>query len=222
MLSVGGGYARARAARASRRPIFRAYTIDWCAPTAREDSVKHRGVIVAVGAGAVLAAFLGLAIAKDDQTALAAAAASDAAATTPIPSAPAPAAVAPPQPAPATPPAAAAQPQPAPAAPPAAAAPNPAALSQAQLDQLLAPVALYPDQLLDQVLMASTYPLEIVEADRWVKQPAHARLRGQRLMAALAPNHWDPAVMAMVPFPRLLDVMSERIDWTRRLGDAFL
>jgi hypothetical protein len=115
----------------------------------------------------------------------------------------------------------------APAAPVAAAGrppPQPAAqkLSQAQLDQLLAPVALYPDQLLDQVLMASGYPLEVVEAARWIRVPAHRRLTGNALLAALEAQHWDPSVMALVRFPRLLAVMSGQPQWTEALGNAFL
>ncbi|HTV89336.1 MAG TPA: DUF3300 domain-containing protein [Stellaceae bacterium] len=94
--------------------------------------------------------------------------------------------------------------------------------SSAQLEQVLAPIALYPDQLLDQVLMAATYPVEVVEAARWVKLPAHRRLRGEALLAALKERHWDPSVMALVPFPRLLDIMSERLQWTEQLGNAFL
>jgi hypothetical protein len=105
---------------------------------------------------------------------------------------------------------------------PAAPTPSPARLSREQLDQLLAPVALYPDQLLDQVVMASTYPLEVVEAARWVKLPAHRRLRGTALLASLKPLGLDPSVMALVPFPRLLAIMSEKLQWTEELGNAFL
>jgi hypothetical protein len=95
-------------------------------------------------------------------------------------------------------------------------------LSQAQLSQLLAPVALYPDQLLDQVLMASTYPIEVVEAARWIKMPAHRDLRGAVLLASLKPLGLDPSVMALVPFPRVLAIMSDRLQWTVELGNAFL
>ncbi|HYM31218.1 MAG TPA: DUF3300 domain-containing protein [Candidatus Cybelea sp.] len=92
----------------------------------------------------------------------------------------------------------------------------------AQLDQLLAPIALYPDQLLGQILMASTYPLEVVQADRWVKDPNNARLRGDQLSAALQPIDWDPSVKSLVPFPQVLAMMDQRLDWTQKLGDAFL
>jgi hypothetical protein len=94
--------------------------------------------------------------------------------------------------------------------------------TQAQLDQLLAPVALYPDPLLGQVLMASTYPLEVVEAARWVDVRANRALTGDALTTALNAQHWDPSVMALVPFPHLLATMSQKIEWTQALGNAFL
>lgn len=92
----------------------------------------------------------------------------------------------------------------------------------AQLDQLLAPIALYPDALLAQILMASTYPLEVVEAARWVEDPAHAALKGNELVSALEPLGWDPSVKALVPFPSVLQMMNSRLDWIQKLGDAFL
>lgn len=91
-----------------------------------------------------------------------------------------------------------------------------------QLDQLLAPIALYPDQLLGQILMASTYPLEVVQADRWVKDPNNAPLKGDQLAAALQTIDWDPSVKSLVPFPQILAMMDQRLDWTQSLGDAFL
>jgi hypothetical protein len=94
--------------------------------------------------------------------------------------------------------------------------------SQEQLDQMLAPIALYPDQLLGQILMAATYPLEIVQADRWVKDPNNAQLKGDQLAAALQQIDWDPSVKSLVPFPQILAMMDGRVDWTQRLGDAFL
>jgi hypothetical protein len=111
-----------------------------------------------------------------------------------------------------------------PAAPPATAVPQPAAhvLTQAELDRLLAPIALYPDQLVGQILMASTYPLEIVEAARWVRIPANRQLQGDALTAALKEQNWDPAVMALIPFPRVLANLDAELDWTKQLGDAFL
>jgi len=94
--------------------------------------------------------------------------------------------------------------------------------SPEQLDQMLAPIALYPDQLLGQILMASTYPLEVVQADRWVKDPNNAQLKGDQLAAALQQIDWDPSVKSLVPFPQILAMMDGRLDWTQRLGDAFL
>ena len=93
-------------------------------------------------------------------------------------------------------------------------------MSQDLLDSLLAPIALYPDQLLTQVLMASTYPLEVVEAARFVK--ANPNLRGAALDDALKDKTWDPSVLSLAAFPQVLDMMNEQLDWTQRLGDAFL
>jgi hypothetical protein len=108
------------------------------------------------------------------------------------------------------------------AAPPApgAAAPSAKSFTQEELDQLLAPVALYPDALLAQVLMASTYPLDIVAADRWVK--ANPGLKDKALEDALQKQAWDPSVKSLAVFPQVLAMMSEKLDWTQKLGDAFL
>jgi len=91
---------------------------------------------------------------------------------------------------------------------------------QEELDQLLAPIALYPDDLLTQILMASTYPLEVVQAERWAKQ--NKSLKGDALKAALGKQTWDNSVKALVPFPDVLTMMSEKLEWTQKLGDAFL
>ncbi len=91
---------------------------------------------------------------------------------------------------------------------------------QEELEQLLAPIALYPDDLLTQILMASTYPLEVVQAERWAKQ--NKSLKGDALKAALDKQPWDNSVKALVPFPDVLTMMSEKLDWTQKLGDAFL
>jgi hypothetical protein len=91
---------------------------------------------------------------------------------------------------------------------------------QAELDQMLAPVALYPDTLLSQVLMAATYPLEVVQAARWSR--AHAGLQGDEAVRAVADKDWDPSVKSLLAFPNLLLRMDEKLDWTRDLGDAFL
>ena len=92
--------------------------------------------------------------------------------------------------------------------------------AQAELDQMLAPIALYPDALLSQVLMASTYPLEVVEAARWSR--AHPGLRGDEAVRAAQDQDWDPSVQSLLAFPDLLARMDEKLDWTKRLGDAFL
>jgi hypothetical protein len=91
---------------------------------------------------------------------------------------------------------------------------------QEELDQLLAPIALYPDSLLAQIFMASTYPLEVVQAGRWVKE--NKGLEGDALTAALEKEPWDPSVKSLVNFPQVLDFMNEKLDWTQKLGDAFL
>jgi hypothetical protein len=94
------------------------------------------------------------------------------------------------------------------------------AFSRQELDQMLAPVALYPDPLLSQVLMAATYPLEVVQAARWSR--ANPNLRGQDAVRAVEPMDWDPSVKSLVAFPQVLHRMDENLDWTQRLGEAFL
>jgi uncharacterized membrane protein YgcG len=91
-----------------------------------------------------------------------------------------------------------------------------------QLDQMLAPIALYPDELLGQVLMAAGYPLEVVEADRWLQDPANAALTGDQLVAALGQQPWDPSVKSLVAFPKVLHMMDGQLDWTESLGEAFI
>ncbi len=106
------------------------------------------------------------------------------------------------------------------AAPAAPAAPAGKVFSQQELDELLAPIALYPDALLAQVLMASTYPLEVVEAARW--QKANPTLKDKALEDALQKQSWDPAVKSLTAVPQVLTMMNEKLDWTQKLGDAFL
>jgi hypothetical protein len=89
-----------------------------------------------------------------------------------------------------------------------------------EIEQLVAPIALYPDSLLSQILMASTYPLEVVEADRWVK--ANASLKGDALAAELERRPWDPSVRSLVSFPSVLAMMSENLSTTVKIGDAFI
>jgi len=91
---------------------------------------------------------------------------------------------------------------------------------QEELDQLLAPIALHPDSLISQILMASTYPLEVVQADRFAKQ--NTSLKGDALTKALEAQSWDPSVKSLVNFPQVLAMMSDKLDWTQKLGDAFL
>lgn len=95
-------------------------------------------------------------------------------------------------------------------------------LDQAQLEALLAPIALYPDELLMQMLMASTYPLEVVYAKRWLGQGQNAALRGNALARALEAQPWDPSVKSLVPFPDVLSMMNDQLEWTQQVGDALL
>ncbi len=103
---------------------------------------------------------------------------------------------------------------------PAASTSQASVFKQEDLDQLLAPIALYPDSLVSQILMASTYPLEIVSADRWLK--ATAELSSQEQVTALEAQEWDPSVKSLINFPQVLDMMNAKLDWTQKLGDAFL
>jgi hypothetical protein len=97
---------------------------------------------------------------------------------------------------------------------------SPPVFKAEELEQILAPIALYPDSLLTQILMASTYPLEIVSADRWAKQ--NKDMKGDALAKALEAQPWDPSVKSLVNFPQVLAMMSEKLDWTQKVGDAFL
>ena len=119
----------------------------------------------------------------------------------------------------------AAQPGAPPAAQPAVQAAPPAAppsnvFSPEQLEQIVSPVALYPDSLLMQILMASTYPLEVVEADRWAKK--NPNVKGDDIDKALTDKDWDPSVKSLTHFPTVLARMSDNLDWTKDMGDAFL
>ena len=89
-----------------------------------------------------------------------------------------------------------------------------------ELEQIAAPIALYPDPLVAQILMASTYPLELVQAARFAK--ANASLKGVQLDEALKKEPWDDSVKSLVSFPQVLTMMNEKLDWTQNLGDAFL
>jgi uncharacterized membrane protein YgcG len=103
----------------------------------------------------------------------------------------------------------------------AALAPAPAAPQQTpeQLQQLVAPIALYPDSLVAQILAASTFPEQVVEADRWVQ--AHPDLKGADLGKAVDEQPWDPSVKALTAFPSVLGNMDKNLSWTSSLGDAY-
>jgi hypothetical protein len=88
-----------------------------------------------------------------------------------------------------------------------------------QLQQLVAPIALYPDSLVAQILAASTFPEQVVEADRWLQ--AHPDLKGDALGQAIDPQPWDPSVKALTAFPSVLGNMDKNLSWTSSLGDAF-
>jgi hypothetical protein len=89
-----------------------------------------------------------------------------------------------------------------------------------ELEQIVAPIALYPDSLLAQVFMASTYPLEVVEAARWSKE--HPDVKGDAVSKEMEKQTWDPSVKSLTAFPDVLTMMNEKLDWTQKLGDAFL
>lgn len=95
-----------------------------------------------------------------------------------------------------------------------------AKLSQAQLEALVAPIALYPDPLVSQVLMASTYPLEVAEAANWIK--ANSNLKGDALNKALQQQTWDASVKSLVSFPPVLEMMGSQLSWTQQLGNSVL
>ncbi|ENU4086986.1 DUF3300 domain-containing protein [Enterobacter asburiae] len=111
-----------------------------------------------------------------------------------------------------------------PAAPaPAAAQPAPVAApayTAAQIDQWVAPIALYPDALLSQILMASTYPANVIQAAQWSKD--NPKMEGDAAIQAVASQPWDPSVKSLVAFPQLMSLMGENPPWVQNLGDAFL
>src|SRR6476661_3651301 len=93
-------------------------------------------------------------------------------------------------------------------------------LTQQQIQQLVAPIALYPDALLAQVLTASTYPLEVTMAARWAEK--NPNLKGAALEAAMQKEPWDPSVKGLTAVPQVLAMMNEKLDWAQQLGEAFL
>jgi Protein of unknown function (DUF3300) len=90
----------------------------------------------------------------------------------------------------------------------------------ADLQQLVAPIALYPDELVAQILAASTYPTQLVEADRWLQQ--HSGLQGEQLAAAVDQQMWDPSVKALTAFPSVVANMDRNLSWTTSLGEAYV
>src|SRR5882672_3641226 len=93
-------------------------------------------------------------------------------------------------------------------------------LKPEQLDALVAPIALYPDALLANMLAASTYPLEVVQADRWLNE--HKKLKGDALKAEVDKQAWDDSVKALASTPSVLSMMNDKLDWAKELGDAVL
>lgn len=102
---------------------------------------------------------------------------------------------------------------------PPAQAPRYAQQSPEQLQQLVAPIALYPDSLVAQILAASTFPEQVVQADRWLQ--AHPNLKGEALAQAVDQQPWDPSVKALTAFPSVLGNMDKNLSWTSSLGDAY-
>ena len=100
--------------------------------------------------------------------------------------------------------------------------PQPAApqLGQAELENLVAPIALYPDDLVAQILSASTYPIEVVQAERWVS--THRNVHGDALQDAMQQEPWDASVKGLAAVPQVLSMMNDKLDWTQQLGEAFL
>src|SRR5260370_20458543 len=96
---------------------------------------------------------------------------------------------------------------------------QPAQQTPEQLQQLVAPIALYPDELVAQILAASTYPTEIVEAERWLQQ--NSSLKGAQLASEVDKQSWDPSVKALTQFPSVLANMDKNLSWTSALGDAY-
>ncbi len=96
---------------------------------------------------------------------------------------------------------------------------SPVKPSPKELQQLVAPIALYPDALVAQILAASTYPTEIVEADRWMQR--HSDLKGEKLAKEVDKQDWDPSAKALAQFPSVLENMDKNLSWTSSLGEAY-
>src|ERR1700676_761443 len=96
---------------------------------------------------------------------------------------------------------------------------SPVKPSPKELQQLVAPIALYPDALVAQILAAATYPTQIVEADRWMQR--HSNLKGEQLAKEVDKQDWDPSVKALAQFPSVLENMDKNLSWTSSLGEAY-
>lgn len=93
-------------------------------------------------------------------------------------------------------------------------------LSEVELAQTLAPIALYPDTLLTHILIAATYPIEVIEAERWINK--YSQLTVEQLSKKSVKKGWDASIQALLAFPRVIEKLSEDLTWTQKLGDAFL
>jgi hypothetical protein len=105
-------------------------------------------------------------------------------------------------------------------APPSSSEAAQVAWSPDELNQLVAPIALYPDALVAQIVAAASYPTEVVEANHWIQQ--HSGLAGEELAKAADPQSWDPSVKALTQFPSVLATMDKNLSWTSALGDAYV
>ena len=101
-------------------------------------------------------------------------------------------------------------------------APAPAPFPKEKLDQILAPIALYPDQLVTNILMASSYPQDVADAAKWLHDGANGSLKGDALLDAIRPLQWDPSVKFLLPFPQLVQQLNDQPSWTQDLGTAFV
>jgi uncharacterized membrane protein YgcG len=105
-------------------------------------------------------------------------------------------------------------------APPSSSEPAQAAWTPDELNELVAPIALYPDALVAQIVAAASYPSQVADADQWVQQ--HSYLKGAELAQAADSQSWDPSVKALTQFPSVLDTMDKNLSWTSALGDAYV
>jgi hypothetical protein len=101
-------------------------------------------------------------------------------------------------------------------------APAPDLLPKEKLDQILAPIALYPDQLVTNILMAASYPQDVADAAKWLKEGNNGSLKDDALLDAIKPLPWDPSVKFLLPFPQLVQQLDDQPDWAQNLGNAFV